>query len=126
MSPKKTPALVGKTLDVPDFIEYPILLGKGFQFRCGHFVDTLACTGCTGLQIFAQCAMPWASTRPALGLPRGELAPGLGFALFREAKRVGGRGISDFAVRIFLLPIVSLCVSPIELADSHSLLSGCF
>jgi hypothetical protein len=45
MSPKKTPMLVGKTLDVPDFIEYPILLGKGFQFRCGHIVDTSDCAG---------------------------------------------------------------------------------
>jgi len=40
-------------------------------------------------------------TRPALGLPGGQLASGLAFALFREAKRVGGRGISDFLHGIF-------------------------
>lgn len=45
MSPKKTPMPLGKILDVPDFIEYPILLGKGFRFLCGHFVDTLDCAG---------------------------------------------------------------------------------
>jgi len=45
--------------------------------------------------------MPWCSTRSAPGLPRGRLAPGPGFALFREVKRVGGRGISDFQPGFF-------------------------
>jgi len=55
-----------------------------------------AARGFTSLQIFAQRATHWFSTRPALGLPRGWLAPELAFALFRDAERVGGRGISDF------------------------------
>ena len=45
MSPKKTPVSIVKTLDLPDFVGYSILLGKGFRFRCGHIVDTSNCTG---------------------------------------------------------------------------------
>ena len=68
MSPKKSPMPIGKTLDVPDFIEYPILLGKGFRFRCGHIVDTSDCTGlhrpsilctvCNALVLYAARAGP--------------------------------------------------------------------
>lgn len=68
MSPKKSPMLVDKTLDVPDFIEYPILLGKGFRIQCGHIVDTSDCTGlhrpsilctvCNALVLYAARAGP--------------------------------------------------------------------
>lgn len=54
---------------------YLILLNIRFYWgRVLDFdVDTLwthpTVPGCIGLQFFAQCAMPWCFTRPALGLP---------------------------------------------------------
>jgi hypothetical protein len=43
-----------------------------------------------------------------LSLPWVWIAPGLAFALFRDAKRVGGMGISEFRDRIFSRPIFLL------------------
>lgn len=57
---------------------------------------------CTALQSFARCAMHWYARRPTQRLPRAGIAPAPAVALFREAKRVGGRGISDFPPQFFL------------------------
>jgi hypothetical protein len=64
------------------------------------------CQVCTSLQNLAQSAMPLGPTGPTAGLGAALIASPRGFALFRDAKRVGGRGISDFLPRFFFAVLV--------------------
>jgi hypothetical protein len=50
----------------------------------------------TLFQFLAHRAMPLTCLAPTAGLIRAPVAPYLVFALFSDAERVGGRGISDF------------------------------